>query len=419
MIATLRDAWKIPDLRRKITITLALLFVYRLGAYIPVPFIDTAQLSQLVNSGGIFGLFDIISGGNFGNFTIFAMSITPYINASIIMNLLAFAIPALENLQKEGEEGRKKLAQYTRYLTIFLALIQALGMSLSFGDLLLVKTPFTIFVVVLSITAGTAFLMYLGEQITENGIGNGISLIIFVSIISRIPSGIVGMYKYVTVGTLSIISLLIFLIFIVVVVFAVVAVQEGQRKIPVQYAKRVVGRKMYGGQSTHIPLRVNMAGVIPIIFASSLTLFPATLASFFKGSDFANWVSVHFAWGSWMTNIIYVVLIIAFTYFYTAVTFNPYDVAENIKKQGGYVPGIRPGKPTVEYFTRIMNRLTLFGGTFLAVIAVIPIFIGNIMGVNLQFGGTSLLIIVGVALETVKQIEAEMLMRHHQGFLKS
>jgi len=419
MISTLRDAWKIPDLRRKIIITLALLFVYRLGAYIPVPFIDTAQLAQLVNGGGIFGLFDIISGGNFGNFTIFAMSITPYINASIIMNLLAFAIPALERLQKEGEEGRKKLAQYTRYLTIFLALIQALGMSLSFGDLLLVKTPFTIFVVVLSITAGTAFLMYLGEQITENGIGNGISLIIFVSIISRLPYGILELYKYVTVGTLSIISLLIFLVFIVVVVFAVVAVQEGQRKIPVQYAKRVVGRKMYGGQSTHIPMRVNMAGVIPIIFASSLTLFPATLASFFQGSDFANWVSTNFAWGSWMTNIIYVVLIIAFTYFYTAVTFNPYDVAENIKKQGGYVPGIRPGKPTVEYFTRIMNRLTLFGGTFLAVIAVIPIFIGNFMGVNLQFGGTSLLIIVGVALETVKQIESEMMMRHHQGFLKS
>ncbi|MGV8906344.1 MAG: preprotein translocase subunit SecY [Acetobacterium sp.] len=419
MISTLRDAWKIPDLRRKIIFTLALLFVYRLGAFIPVPFIDTAQLSQLVNSGGIFGLFDIISGGNFGNFTIFAMSITPYINASIIMNLLAFALPALERLQKEGEEGRKKLAQYTRYLTIFLALIQALGMSLSFGDLLLEKSAYTIFVVVLSITAGTAFLMYLGEQITESGIGNGISLIIFVSIISRMPYGIFEMYKYVTVGTLSVISLLVFIIFIVVVVLAVVAVQEGQRKIPVQYAKRVVGRKMYGGQSTHIPMRVNMAGVIPIIFASSLTLFPATLASFFQGSPFANWVSTNFAWGSWMTNIIYIVLIIAFTYFYTAVTFNPYDIAENIKKQGGYVPGIRPGKPTVEYLTRIMNRLTLFGGTFLAVIAVIPIFVGNFMGVNLQFGGTSLLIIVGVALETVKQIESEMMMRHHQGFLKS
>ncbi len=419
MVSTLKDAWKIPDLRRKIIITLTLLFIYRLGAFIPVPFIDTEQLSQLVNDGGIFGLFNIISGGNFGNFTIFAMSITPYINASIIMNLLAFAIPALERLQKEGEEGRKKLAQYTRFLTIILALIQALGMSLSFGDLLIEKSMFTIFVVVLSITAGTAFLMYLGEQITENGIGNGISLIIFISIISRIPSGIFSMYKYVSVGTLSVISLLVFVIFVVVVVFAVVAVQEGQRKIPVQYAKRVVGRKMYGGQSTHIPMRVNMAGVIPVIFASSLTLFPATLASFFPGSGFANGISTYFAWGSIISNVIYIALIIGFTYFYTAVTFNPFDVADNIKKQGGYIPGIRPGKPTVEYLSRIMNRLTLFGGVFLAVIAVIPIFVGNVMGVNLQFGGTSLLIIVGVALETVKQIESEMMMRHHQGFLKS
>jgi preprotein translocase subunit SecY len=419
MLSTLKDAWKIPDLRRKIIITLALLFVYRLGSFIPVPFIDTDQLSSLVNDGGIFGLFNILSGGNFGNFTIFAMSITPYINASIIMNLLAFAIPALERLQKEGEEGRKKLAQYTRFLTIALALIQALGMSLSFGDILVERTAFNVFVVVLCITSGTAFLMYLGEQITENGIGNGISLIIFVSIISRIPSGITTMYDYVTVGTLSVISLILFAVFVVVVVFGVVAIQEGQRRIPVQYAKRVVGRKMYGGQSTHIPMRVNMAGVIPVIFASSLTLFPATISSFFPNSGFANWISTYFAWGSWLSNIIYVVLIIAFTYFYTAVTFNPFDIADNIKKQGGYIPGIRPGKPTVEYLTRIMNRLTLFGGIFLAVIAVIPIFVGNIMGVSLQFGGTSLLIVVGVAMESVKQIEAEMMMRHHQGFLKS
>lgn len=419
MIATLKDAWKIPDLRRKIIFTLALLFIYRLGAFIPVPFIDTAQLSQLVNDGGIFGLFNIISGGNFGNFTIFAMSITPYINASIIMNLLAFAIPALERLQKEGEEGRKKLAQYTRFLTILLAIIQALGMSLSFGDLLIEKTAFTIFVVVLCITAGTAFLMWLGEQITESGIGNGISLIIFVSIVSSLPSGIYYMYQQASMGQVSIISLILFIVFAVVVIFAVVAIQEGQRKIPVQYAKRVVGRKMYGGQSTHIPMRVNMAGVIPVIFASSLTLFPATLASFFPTSGFANWISTYLAWGTWTTNIIYVGLIIAFTYFYTAVTFNPFDIADNIKKQGGFIPGIRPGKPTVEYLSRIMNRLTLFGGVFLAIIAVIPIFVGNVMGVNLQFGGTSLLIIVGVALDTIKQIESEMMMRHHQGFLKS
>ncbi|MBC3888735.1 preprotein translocase subunit SecY [Acetobacterium paludosum] len=419
MVSTLKDAWKIPDLRRKILFTLALLFVYRLGSFIPIPFIDLTQLSSLVNGNGMFGLFNIISGGNFGKFTIFAMSITPYINASIIMNLLAFAIPALEKLQKEGEEGRKKLAQYTRFLTILLAIIQALGISLSFGDLLTEKTTLTVFTVVLCITAGTAFLMYLGEQITENGIGNGISLIIFVSIISRIPSGISEMYNYITIGTMTAISLILFLVFIVVVVFGVVAVNEGQRRVPVQYAKRVVGRKMYGGQSTHIPLRVNMAGVIPVIFASSLTLFPATISSFFPSSAFANWVTTYFAWGSVASTIIYVVLIIAFTYFYTAVTFNPYDVADNIKKQGGYVPGIRPGKPTVDYLSRITNRLTLFGGAFLAIIAIIPIFVGDYMGVNLQFGGTSLLIVVGVALEVVKTLESEMMMRHHQGFLKS
>ncbi|MEG1433660.1 MULTISPECIES: preprotein translocase subunit SecY [Eubacterium] len=419
MLSTLKDAWNIPEIRKKILFTLALLFVYRLGSFIPVPYIDATQLAKLINDGGIFGLFNIISGGNFGNFTIFAMGITPYINASIIMNLLAFAIPALESLQKEGEEGRKKLAQYTRYLTIVLAIVQALGMSLSYGDLLVEKTAFTVFVVVLCITAGTTFLMYLGEEITENGIGNGISLIIFVSIISRIPSGISTIYEYVQAETLSIVGVILLIIFIIVSTVAVVAVTEGQRKIPVQYAKRVVGRKMYGGQSTHIPLRVNMAGVIPIIFASSLTLFPATLAQFFPNSGFSQWIAKYLAWGTPTTTIIYVILIVAFTYFYTAVTFNPFDIADNIKKQGGYIPGIRPGKPTVEYFTRIMNRLTLFGGIFLALIAIIPIIVGNFMGgVSLQFGGTSLLIIVGVALETVKQLESEMTMRNYQGFLK-
>jgi preprotein translocase subunit SecY len=419
MLSTLRDAWKIPEIRKKILYTLALLFVYRLGSFIPVPYIDATQLATLINSGGIFGLFDIISGGNFGNFTIFAMGITPYINASIIMNLLAFAIPALESLQKEGEEGRKKLAQYTRYLTIVLAIIQALGMSLSYGDLLVEKTVFTVFVVVLIVTAGTTFLMFLGEEITENGIGNGISLLIFVSIISRIPSAITTINQYLQSETLSIVGLILLIIFIIVATVAVVAVTEGQRKIPVQYAKRVVGRKMYGGQSTHIPLRVNMAGVIPIIFASSLTLFPATIAQFFPNSAFSQWVSTYLAWGAPTTTVIYIVLIVAFTYFYTAVTFNPYDIADNIKKQGGYIPGIRPGKPTVDYFTRIMNRLTLFGGVFLALIAIIPIIAGNFMGgVKLQFGGTSLLIIVGVALETVKQLESEMTMRNYQGFLK-
>ena len=419
MLSTIKDAWNIPELRKKILFTLVLLFVYRLGSFIPVPYIDSEQLLALTESGGIFGLFDILSGGNFGNFTIFAMSITPYINASIIMNLLTFAIPALERLQKEGEEGRKKIAQYTRLLTIVLALVQALGMSLSYGDLLVEKTAFTVFVVVICITAGTTFLMYLGEQITEHGIGNGISLIIFISIVSRIPSSLVMIYDYVQVGTMSIVSVILLVIFILVSTVAVIAVNEGQRKIPVQYAKRVVGRKMYGGHSTHIPLRVNMAGVIPIIFASSLTLLPATVAQFFPNSGVSQWIAQYLAWGSITTTVIYIILVVAFTYFYTAVSFNPFDIAENIKKQGGYVPGIRPGKPTVEYFTRIMNRLTLFGGFFLALIAIIPIIMGSMMGgVNIQFGGTSLLIIVGVALDTVKQMESEMSMRNYQGFLK-
>ena len=418
MLSTLRDAWKIPELRNKIIFTLIMLFIYRLGTFIPVPYIDTEVLQQYISDGGMLGLFDIMSGGNFSNFTIFAMSITPYINSSIIMNLLTFAIPSLERLAKEGEEGRKKITQYTRYLTILLAIVQALGIALSFSNILTEKSWMTISIVIITITAGTAFLMWLGEQITESGIGNGISLIIFISIISRLPSSIVELFNLVQVGTLHWLSVVLFFIFAIVVIVAVVAVQEGQRKIPVQYSKRVVGRKMYGGQSTHIPLKVNMAGVIPVIFASSITMFPATLASFFPSSSVANWINKFFAWGNVFTTIVYIILIIAFTYFYTAITFNPIEIADNMKKQGGFIPGIRPGKPTSDYFNKSVTKLTLFGGVFLAFIAVIPIVVGNIMNVNLQFGGTSLLIIVGVALDTIKQLESQMLMRNYQGFLK-
>ncbi len=418
MLSTLRDAWKIPELRGKIVFTLTLLFIYRLGTFIPVPFIDTTVLAEYIQDGGMLGLFDIMSGGNFSNFTIFAMSITPYINASIILNLLTFAIPALERLAKEGEEGRKKITQYTRYLTIILAIIQALGITLSFQKIMTEKSLMTVSIVILVITAGTAFLMWLGEQITENGIGNGISLIIFVSIISRLPHGISSLLEYVRVGTLNWFSLVVFLVFALAVIVMVVAVQEGQRKIPVQYSKRVVGRKMYGGQSTHIPLKVNMAGVIPVIFASSITMFPATLASFFPTSNIANWINKFFAWGTTLTTILYIILIIAFTYFYTAITFNPMEIASNMKKQGGFIPGIRPGKPTVDYFNKSVTRLTLFGGVFLALVATVPIVVGNVMNVNLQFGGTSLLIVVGVAIESVKQLESQMMMRHYQGFLK-
>ncbi|MCR1898648.1 preprotein translocase subunit SecY [Irregularibacter muris] len=418
MLATLKNAWKIPDLRKKILFTLAMLFVYRLGSVVPVPYINREVISQIVTQGGVLGLFDIVSGGNFSNFTIFAMSITPYINASIIMNLLTFVIPALERMAKEGEEGRKKIAQYTRYATVILALVQAIGLSLSIQNVLLEKSFLTIAVVTITITAGTAFLMWLGEQITENGIGNGISLIIFVSIISRLPSGIAKMIEYVRIGTLNILTLILFIIFAIIVIAAVVAVQEGQRRIPVQYAKRVVGRKMYGGQSSHIPMKINQAGVIPVIFASSITLFPATLASFFPTSKIANFIATWFAWGKPVSTVLYILLIIAFTYFYTAITFNPVDVANNMKKHGGFVPGIRPGKPTVEFLNRTLNRLTLSGAVFLALIAVLPLVIGAIAGIDLRFGGTGLLIVVGVALETVKQLESQMMMRHYQGFLK-
>ena len=418
MLSTLRDAWKIPDLRKKLIFTLAMLFVYRLGSFIPVPFINREVIGDLVTQGGVLGLFDVISGGNFKNFTVFAMSITPYINASIIMNLLTFVIPALERLAKEGEEGRKKIAQYTRYATIVLALIQAVGLSLSIKNVLTEKTAITISIVVITITAGTAFLMWLGEQITEKGIGNGISLIIFVSIISSLPNGIAKMIEYVRVGTINIFTLVLFVIFAIIVVAAVVAAQEGQRKIPVQYAKRVVGRKMYGGQSSHIPLKINQAGVIPVIFASSITLFPSTLASFFPNSSIANWIAKWFQWGNPISMTLYIILILAFTYFYTAITFNPVDVANNMKKNGGFIPGIRPGRSTIEFLTRTLNRLTFSGAIFLAIIATMPLVIGVIMGIDLRFGGTGLLIVVGVALETVKQIEAQMMMRHYKGFLK-
>jgi len=418
MLSTLRDAWRIPDLRKKIIFTLLMLFIYRLGSFISVPYIDTAILAQYIQDGGMLGFYDIFAGGNFSNFTIFAMSITPYINASIIMNLLTFAIPALERLSKEGEEGRKKLAQYTRYLTVILALVQALGMTLTFQQIMTEKTWFTITLAILTITAGTAFLMWLGEQITENGIGNGISLIIFVSIISRLPFALKGLWEYVQVGTLNIFSLILFFLFALLVIVVVIAVQEGQRRIPVQYSKRVVGRKMYGGQSTHIPLKVNMSGVIPVIFASSITMFPATLANFFPNSGVANWIVKYFGWGTTVTTILYISLIIAFTFFYTAITFNPIEIANNLKKNGGFIPGIRPGKPTTDYINKSVTKLTLFGGIFLAAVATIPIILGNIMNVNLQFGGTSLLIVVGVAIESIKQLESQMMMRHYNGFLK-
>lgn len=425
MLSTLRNAWKIPDLRRRILYTLLMITIFRLGSTIPVPGMNKEVLAQLFNQGenGLFSFFNLISGGAFGNFTIFALSISPYITASIILQLLTIAIPSLEAMAKEGEEGRKKIAQYTRYGTIVLALIQATGVSVGlFNQALIARDFFSVAVVVITLTAGTAFLMWLGEQITENGIGNGISLIIFTGIVSRIPVGIIQTVQKAQIGEVNILDMIIFLVLAIVIIAGVVAVQQGTRKIPVQYAKRVVGRKTYGGHSTHIPLKVNQSGVIPVIFAISLLQFPLTITYFFQGGAFATWVA---KWlsptgnpGIWVYSILNMLLIIFFTYFYTAVTFNPQQVADNMKQHGGFIPGIRPGKPTAEYLDRVLSRITLAGALFLALIAVIPTLMLKFTSIQMTFGGTSLLIAVGVALETMKQIESQMMMRHYQGFLK-
>jgi len=415
---TLRNAWKIPDLRQKMLFTLVMLIIFRLGSFIPVPGMNTEALSRLIQSGGLLGFFNTISGGAFDNFAIFAMSITPYINSTIIMQLLTIAIPSLEALAKEGEEGRRKIAQYTRYGTVVLALIQAAALSYGLRGYLLRTDAASVILVALSLTAGTAFLMWLGEQINEKGIGNGISLLIFAGIISRVPGGALKIFELYKVKSTNLIEIAFFVIFAILIIMAVIFIQEGERRIPVQYAKRVVGRRMYGGQSTHIPLKVNQAGVIPVIFAMSLIAFPGQIAQFFPNSGAYRFFNTYLGWGSWAHSILYALLIIGFTYFYTAVTFNPIEVANNIKKYGGFIPGIRPGKPTSDFITKSLNRITLVGAFFLAVIAIVPIFLMNFTGIKVYFGSTSLLIVVGVAMDFVKQVEAQMVMRNYQGFLK-
>ncbi|SHH55937.1 protein translocase subunit secY/sec61 alpha [Caloranaerobacter azorensis DSM 13643] len=424
MLTTLKNAWKIPDLRKRMLFTLLMLVVFRLGANIPVPGIDKQVIAEMFKgeAGGLLDFMNLMAGGAFKSFTIFALNIYPYITASIIIQLLTIAIPSLEALAREGEEGRKKLAKYTRYGTVVLALIQAIGYSVGFFNRALISKDFlSITIVVATLTAGTAFLMWLGEQITDKGIGNGISLIIFTGIISRVPGGIAKMINLLKIKQTNVIEILIFLILSVLIIAGVVAIQEGQRRIPVQYAKRVVGRKMYGGQSTHIPLKVLMAGVIPVIFSTSLLAFPQTLAFFFKGG-FAEWVNKYLSLsgnpGVIIYSILNAILIIFFTYFYTAVQFNPYEYANNLKQYGGFIPGIRPGKPTAEYLNRVISKITLVGAITLALIAALPTIILSTTHLNIRFGGTALLIVVGVALETMKQIEAQMLMRHYKGFLK-
>lgn len=418
MFQVLRNAWKIEDLRKRIIFTVLMLIVFRIGSHVPVPGINTAVIKDIIEKGALFGFFDVVSGGAFKNFTIFAMSITPYINASIIMQLLTIVIPKLEQLAKEGEAGRKIIAQYVRYATVVLAFIQAIGMSIGFRTAVINPGFVSYATIAITLTAGTAFLMWLGEQITDKGIGNGISLLIFAGIVSRLPGGAFKLYQLVRIGTTSILAVLLFAVVAVLVIAGVIAIQQGQRRIPVQYAKRVVGRKMYGGQSTHIPLRVNMAGVIPVIFAMSILLFPSTIAGFFPGNKIATSIAQFLRPGGAVYAALYAVLIVFFTYFYTAVTFNPYDVANNMKKYGGFIPGIRPGKPTADYLNRVLSRITLAGALFLAFIAVMPYALRGFTTLNVYFGGTALLIVVGVALETMKQIEAQMLMRHYEGFMK-
>ena len=425
MIRTVAKAWKIPDIRKKIVFTLMMLLIFRIGSQIPVPGMDRTILEQTFDSEtGLFALFNLFSGGAFSQFTIFALSITPYITASIIIQLLTIAIPSLERLAREGDEGRKKIAQYTRYMTVALAIIQAIGVSVGLFRQALISTDFfSIAVIVLVLTAGTTFLMWLGEQINEHGIGNGISLIIFAGIVSRLPSAIQEIWTKIADGSMSIVTLIVFALFCVLVIVGIIYVQQGQRRIPVQYAKRVVGRKMYGGQATHIPLKVNQAGVIPVIFAMSFLQFPLTITYFMDPDSGAaawieKWLSPMGSPGVWVYAAFNVVLIVFFTYFYTSVTFNPVDVAHNMKANGGFIPGIRPGKATIEYLNRVMTRITFVGAIFLAAVAILPTLVSELGGLNFHFGGTSLLIAVGVALDTMKQLEQQMVMRNYQGFLK-
>ncbi|MBQ4629446.1 MAG: preprotein translocase subunit SecY [Clostridia bacterium] len=424
MFKTLRNAWSIPDLRKKMLYTLLMIFIFRLGSFIPVPGLNASALKELVSQdNSFFGLLDNFSGGSFSNATIFAMGITPYINSSIIMQLLTVAIPALERLSKEGEEGRKVIAKWTRVVTVVLALVQGIGMCFGIkGAVDPANQDFTGYLtIVITFTAGTAFLMWLGEQITQKGVGNGISIIIFSGIVASIPSMGEKIYTLVKLEQLAWWGVALIVAFIIAMIAFVVFITDAERRVPVQYAKRMVGRKMYGGQSSHIPLKVAMAGVIPIIFAMSILSFPSTIMQFTGEPTSGFWATF---WGffkptSWVYAVLYFLLIIFFTYFYTAIQFNPVEVANNMKKNGGFVPGIRPGKPTSDFISRILSKITLSGAFFLGVVAIIPV-VAGIINPNLSvvtLGGTSMLIMVGVALETVKQIESQMLMRHYKGFL--
>ncbi|HBN85648.1 MAG TPA: preprotein translocase subunit SecY [Clostridiales bacterium] len=424
-LEAIKNVWKIKELRKKILFTLMMLLIYRIGSFIPIPGLRAEEFAALVQRGQLFGFLDIVSGGAFQNASIFAMSITPYINSSIILQLLTIAIPALERLSKEGNEGRKKIQQYVRYGAVLLGFFQAsmlyIGMRGAISD---GGSVLSFFTVTLTFTAGTAFLMWLGEQITERGIGNGISLIIFAGIVSRGPQAVATLYNlYVGgklgAGILGILGIIFVVAVFVAVIAAVVYIQQAERRIPIQYAKRVVGRKMYGGQSTHLPIKVNMSGVMPIIFAMSIMAFPQTIIGLAAPNTTNKILLALSKQGGPIYTILYALLIIFFTFFYNVIQFNPIEVANNLKKNGGFIPGIRPGKPTSDYITSILNKLTWIGAIFLALITIFPSLMGIIFNIQgIWFGGTSVLILVGVALETAQQIESQMLMRHNKGFLE-
>jgi preprotein translocase subunit SecY len=420
----LTNIFRIPELRKRLLFSFGMLAVYRLGIFVTTPGVDRRAMADVVRSqGNLLGLLNFFSGGALEQLSIFALGIMPYVSASIILQLLTVVIPKLEALQKEGEMGRRKITQYTRYLTIVLSAIQGFGIARYLESLRdshgvsVVANPGLGFQVLtmISLAAGTAFIMWMGEQITERGVGNGISLIIFAGIVARVPAAAYQTFQlYQSPSSqMSELGVVILAVLMLVVIGLIVFVERGQRRIPIQYAKRVVGRKLYGGQSTHLPLKVNTSGVIPPIFASSLLMFPGTLAGFFP---FLSQVSAALRPGEWIYNVLYIVLIVFFAYFYTAVTFNPVDVADNLKKYGGYIPGIRPGKKTAEYIEYVLSRITFGGAIYLAVICVLPTFVTSEFGVNFYFGGTSLLIVVGVALDTVQQIEGHLITRHYEGF---
>jgi preprotein translocase subunit SecY len=452
VIESLKNIFRIPDLRNRVLFTLGLLAVYRLGNHVPTPGVDARALTEFFeqNRATWFGFVDMFSGGNLSKVTVFALGIMPYISASIILQLLTVVWPYLEKLSKEGELGRKKITQYTRYGTVMLSVVQSWGIAMFLqkttltGNITLVPNPgwgFTI-MTVLTLTAGTVFIMWLGEQITERGVGNGMSLLIFAGIVVGFPRAMVTTFQSLRTGEQNVLVVVLLIVFMVLVVGAIVFVERGQRRIPVQYAKRVVGRRMYQGQSTHLPLRVNTGGVIPVIFASSIIALPQTFASMFPGSPWMTQVAEQLAWGMPLYTLFYVVGIVFFCYFYTAIIFNPDDVADNMRKYGGYVPGIRPGKRTAEYIDSVLTRLTFGGALYLAAVAVIPEFllagfkvapipligpwldsvlprfITEGLHVTFYFGGTSLLIVVGVAMDTVQQIESQLIMRHYDGFMK-